>query len=96
MLWLYIIDDGLFYTFYALAFREKTIREKYKTILDSLRLELASMIEQCHTRNLINVPDYQTASDLIFVLVDGAYFYLSLEKDKEVYDQRLEYYKVKA
>ena len=54
------------------------------------------MIEQCHTCNLINVPDHQTASDLIFVLVDGAYFYLSLEKDKQVYDQRLDYYKVKA
>jgi AcrR family transcriptional regulator len=94
--WNLLFDDGLFYTFYALAFREKIIREKYKTILDSLRLEFASMIEQCHTCNLINVPDYQAASDLIFVLVDGAYFYLSLEKDKEVYDQRLDYYKVKA
>ena len=94
--WNLLFDDGLFYTFYALAFREKSIREKYKTILDSLRLALGSMIEQCHKSNLINVPDNQTASDLIFVLVDGAYFYLSLENDKEVYNQRLDYYKIKA
>jgi AcrR family transcriptional regulator len=94
--WNLLFDDGLFYTFYALAFREKAIREKYKTILDSLRLALASMIEQCHKSNLINVPDNQTASDLIFVLVDGAYFYLSLESDKEVYNKRLDYYKIKA
>jgi len=94
--WNLLFDDGLFYTFYALAFREKIIREKYKTILNSLRLALASMIEQCHKCNLVNVQDPQTASDLIFVLVDGAYFYLSLERDKKVYNERLEYYKGRA
>lgn len=94
--WNLLFDDGLFYTFYALAFREKTIRTKYKTILDSLRLALASMIEQCHKCNLINVSDPQIAADLIFVLVDGAYFYLSLESDKKAYSERLDYYKNKA
>jgi len=94
--WNLLFDDGLFYTFYALAFREKTIKEKYKTILDSLRMALAVMIEQCHKGDLINVADPQIAADLIFVLVDGAYFYLSLESDKKVYNERLEYYKGKA
>lgn len=94
--WNLLFDDGLFYTFYALAFREKKIKAKYKTILDSLRHGLASMIEQCNAKQLINVADPKTAADLIFVLVDGAYFYLSLENDKKAYAERLEYYKSKA
>jgi AcrR family transcriptional regulator len=94
--WNLLFDDGLFYTFYALAFREKKIKTKYKTILDSLRLALASMIEQCNEKQLINVPAPKAAADLIFVLVDGAYFYLSLEDDKKAYAERLEYYKNKA
>ncbi len=91
--WNLLFDDGLFYTFYALAFREKKIKSKYKTILDSLRLALAGMIEQCHNKDLIKVEDPKNAADLIFVLVDGAYFYLSLESDKISYNERLAYYK---
>lgn len=94
--WNLLFDDGLFYTFYALAFREKKIKTKYKTILDSLRLGLANLIEQCNEKKLINVQDPQTTADLIFVLVDGAYFYLSLESDNKAYAERLEYYKNKA
>ncbi|MES2456231.1 MAG: TetR family transcriptional regulator [Bacteroidota bacterium] len=94
--WNLLFDDGLFYTFYALAFREKRIKEKYKTILDSLRLALATLIEQCNEKKFIAVEDPQTTADLIFVLVDGAYFYLSLESDNKAYTERLEYYKNKA
>lgn len=94
--WNLLFDDGLFYTFYALAFREKKIKAKYKTILDSLRFALASMILRCNEKNLIKIEDSKAAADLIFVLVDGAYFYLSLENDKKAYAERLDYYKSKA
>lgn len=94
--WNLLFDDGLFYTFYALAFREKRIKEKYKTILDSLRHALAALIVQCNEKKLTDVKDPQTTADLIFVLVDGAYFYLSLESDNKAYTERLEYYKNKA
>ncbi|GGI24312.1 TetR family transcriptional regulator [Pedobacter mendelii] len=94
--WNLLFDDGLFYTFYALAFREKKIKTKYKVILDSLRFGLAKMIEQCNARALTAIPDPQTMADFIFVLVDGAYFYLSLENDDKAYAERLDYYKKKA
>lgn len=89
--WNLLFDDGLFYTFYALAFREKKIKAKYKTILDSLRQALANMIEQCNAHE-----DPKSAADYIFVLVDGAYFYLSMEQDKNAYAKQLEIYKNKA
>jgi AcrR family transcriptional regulator len=94
--WNLLFDDGLFYTFYALAFREEKIKAKYKVILDSLRQGLAAIIEQCNEKGLTSVKAPQTAADLIFVLVDGAYFYLSLESDMEAYAERLNFYKRKA
>ena len=94
--WNLLFDDGLFYTFYALAFREKKIKLKYKLILDSLRNRLALLIEQCNAQCITNVDDPQVAADFIFVMVDGVYFYLSMESDKKAYSERLAYYKQKA
>ena len=94
--WNLLFDDGLFYTFYALAFREKKIKTKYKMILDSLRQGLTTMIERCNEKELTAIKDPHIIADLIFVLVDGAYFYLSLESDKKAYAERLDYYKQKA
>ncbi|WP_406823411.1 TetR family transcriptional regulator [Pedobacter sp. KACC 23697] len=94
--WNLLFDDGLFYTFYALAFREKKIKAKYKLILDALRNGLALMIEQCNEQQITNVENPQVTADFIFVLVDGAYFYLSMESDKKAYLDRLAYYKQKA
>lgn len=94
--WNLLFDDGLFYTFYALAFREKKIKAKYKAILDALRRNLAYMIEQCNAQNETEVADPKSAADFIFVLVDGAYFYLSMEQDKNAYAERLNFYKDKA
>jgi len=94
--WNLLFDDGLFYTFYALAFREKKIKIKYKMILDTLRQNLAAIIEECNAKALTMIKDPQTAADFIFVLVDGAYFYLSLENDNKAYSERLNYYKQKA
>ena len=94
--WNLLFDDGLFYTFYALSFRDKRIKVKYKKILDELRLALASMIEECNKKGLITVADPVNTADLIFVLVDGAYFYLSLETDRQAYNERLTFYKEKT
>lgn len=94
--WNLLFDDGLFYTFYALAFREKKIKLKYKVILDALRNGLALMIEQCNEQQVTDVENPQVTADFIFVLVDGAYFYLSMESDKKAYLDRLAYYKQKA
>jgi AcrR family transcriptional regulator len=94
--WNLLFDDGLFYTFYALGFREKKIRLKYKVILDALRAGLAAMIEQCNAGGLTTIADPQTTADFIFVLVDGAYFYLSLEDDKIANTERMDDYKQRA
>jgi hypothetical protein len=42
------------------------------------------------------VEDPALTADIIFVLVDGAYYYLSLVSDKEEYQRKLMQYKRQA
>ena len=91
--WNSLFDDGLFYAFYAKTFRDEKIKAKYKIILDTLRTRLISIIEQCNSNNFIKVDDPKVVADIIFVLVDGSYFYLSLEKDKIAVEEKLNFYK---
>lgn len=94
--WNTLFDDGLFYSCYSLTFREPKIRELYKTILDALRKKLSEHIAQCCKEGLSSVEDPDQIADDIFVLVDGAYFYLSLVTDKKDYEKRIQKYKQQA
>jgi AcrR family transcriptional regulator len=94
--WNTLFDDGLFYSCYSLSFREPKIRDLYKKLLDSLRSLLSSRIEECRLEGLLDIEDPDQIADSIFVLVDGAYFYLSLVTDKGEYEQKLARYKQQA
>jgi AcrR family transcriptional regulator len=94
--WNTLFDDGLFYSCYSLTFREPKIRDMYKKLLDSLRSSLSKYIEQCRVDGLLQITDSDDVADSIFVLVDGAYFYLSLVSDKKEYERKLERYKAQA
>lgn len=94
--WNTLFDDGVSYSCYSLAFRDKKIRKKYKELLDRLRKQLEEIIRNCAARGVLTVQDPQGTADLIFVLVDGAYYYLSLVDDKAEYQERLQTYKRQA
>jgi AcrR family transcriptional regulator len=94
--WNTLFDDGLFYSCYALSFREPQIRDLYRKMLDSLRDLLCAKIEECVSHGLLDIQDPARVADNVFVLVDGAYFYLSLMTDKADYEERLARYKAQA
>jgi Transcriptional regulator len=94
--WNKLFDDGLFYSCYALTFREKKIKNMYKNLTDSLRERLATLIERCRTAQLIDVGNPRLTADLIFALVDGAYFYLTLSTDTKTFDKKIIDYKIEA
>lgn len=94
--WNALFDDGLFYGFYAESFREKKIKRKYKAILDSLRSGLTHVLDELQQAQLLPIKDTVRAADLIFILLDGAYFYLSLVEDKTAFEQKLAAYKQEA
>lgn len=94
--WNKLFDDGLFYSCYALTFRERKVKAMYKDLSDSLRERLASLIQRSKQAKLITVSDPRRTSDLIFALVDGAYYYLSLADDAKEFDLKIADYKTEA
>lgn len=94
--WNSLFDDSVSYSCYALTFRDKTIREKYKILLNALRSKLEILIIQCQNEGSVNVEKPEVIADLIFVLVDGAYYYLSLTSDKKEYAVKLRRYREQA
>jgi AcrR family transcriptional regulator len=94
--WNTLFDDGLSYSCYALSFRNKVIMKKYKLLLDTLRKHLEGLITLCIESGLLKIKDASTTADLIFVIADGAYYYLSLTDNKNEYQNKLENYKSRA
>lgn len=94
--WNKLFDDGLFYSCYALAFRDKKVKSMYKKLTETLRIRLTNMIDRCKTADLIMVDDPVRTADLIFALVDGAYFYLSMVTDNKAFEEKINCYKSEA
>ena len=94
--WNKLFDDSVSYSCYALTFRDEVIKEKYKNLLDRLRERLAGLIARCNQAGKLSVKDPVMAADMVFVLVDGAYYYLSLVKNKQEYRQKIARYKQQA
>ena len=94
--WNRLFDDGLFYSCYALAFRDKKVKAMYKKLTDTLRITLTALIDRCKDENLIQVDDPHQTADLIFALVDGAYFYLSMTTEDRGFDEKITRYRSHA
>ncbi|MFT4017513.1 MAG: TetR/AcrR family transcriptional regulator [Agriterribacter sp.] len=94
--WNRLFDDSVFYSCYALAFRNKKVKAKYKKLLDTLRLNLKKVIQEGNKQRVLSVKDPGAVADIIFVIVDGAYYYLSMVSNKTEYRQKLAQYKKQA
>jgi phage terminase large subunit-like protein len=91
--WNTLFDDSVSYSCYSLAFRDKIVKEKYKLLLDTLRDNLKQIIIECNKLGVLAVKDPALVADTIFVMVDGAYYYLSLVSNKAEYKEKLGQYK---
>lgn len=94
--WNTLFDDSVSYSCYSLTFRNSIIKEKYKQLLDTLRLNLKALITACQEEGSLSIKDPALTADIIFVLVDGAYYYLSLVTNKKEYNDKLLQYKNQA
>jgi len=94
--WNILFDDSVAYSCYSMVFRDKKLKAKFKMVLDQLRENLDKMILACNQAGELKVKDPARAADMIFVIVDGAYYYLTLVVKKEEYRKRLDYYKSQA
>lgn len=91
--WNKLFDDSLFYSCYALTFRDAKTRLMYRSLLDSLRENLASVLKICQQEGVVETDDPEKAADAFFAILDGAYFYLSLVEDKKEYVARMKSYR---
>lgn len=90
--WNKLIDDGVFYSSYALVFRDRTVKEHYKKLHDDLRKLLKDALEEAKSHGVIDIDDVENTADLIFIFVEGAYYYLSMVSEKAEYEARIENY----
>jgi AcrR family transcriptional regulator len=92
--WNTLFDDGVFYSCYALIFRNEKIKNRYKIVHDSLRTFFAEVLEEGIKAGVLDISNATKAAHQIFVIVEGAYFYLSMVENKKEYEQKLEEYKL--
>lgn len=90
--WDKLFDDGVFYSSFSLIFRDKTLKGHYKNLHDHLREMLTDTLREAKDNDLIDVVDVEKTADLIFIFVEGAYYYLSMVSDKNEYDRRIALY----
>ena len=90
--WDKLFDDGVFYSSFSLIFRDKTLKAHYKNLHDNLRQMLTDTLREANEQGVINVGDVERTADLIFIFIEGAYYYLSMVSDKAEYETRIAYY----
>jgi len=94
--WNAYIDDSIFYNCFALIFRNDLIKQQFRELHLLLRKWLENLIQACVDQQLIACNDPAQSADLIFVISDGAYYYLSMVDDPEVYALHMDRYKHEA
>lgn len=94
--WNDVVDDGVFYGCFTLAFRAEKIKAAYKDLHEKLRSLLAKAIEEANKNGEVHVENPAEAADLIYILVEGAYYYLSLYEMDDAYYEKQEKYKQAA
>jgi AcrR family transcriptional regulator len=87
--WNKLIDDGVFYSSYALIFRDRAVKEHYKNLHDDLRKLLRDALQEAKDYGVIDVSDVENMADLVFVFVEGAYYYLSMVSNKAEYEMHI-------
>lgn len=91
--WNSYFDDGVFYSCYALIYRMKEFNESFKKYLEKLHIILEKQLTEAKENNLIKNDNIKEVTELIYALIDGAYYYLGLfEEDDENYKNKLNLY----
>ena len=90
--WNKLFDDGVFYSSYALIFRDRRVKSLYKKLHDDLRTLLKENLQEARDKKVIDITDVDKTADLIFIFVEGAYYYLSMVSNKSEYRERIENY----
>lgn len=91
--WCFYIDDGVFYSYYALIYQNNRIRKNYKTFIEALRNGISQILVNCVNKGIIANNNIPETSNLLYALIDGAYFQLGAYLDnEEIYTKKAKIY----
>ncbi|MBC9796612.1 TetR family transcriptional regulator [Sinomicrobium weinanense] len=91
--WNRYFDDGVFYSCYALIYRKKDFNESFRNYLESLHRVLYDKLKEARAGGVICNENLEELTEIIFALIDGAYYYLGMFTDREqAYEKQVNLY----
>lgn len=87
--WDNLFDDSVFYSCYALTYRDKNIRSAFRLLHDSLRKLLIDALKKANKNGVINIKSEKETAEIIFALMEGAYYYLGMVDSRTDYTRKL-------
>lgn len=94
--WNTLFDDGVFYSCYALTYRDRKLRMAFRDLHDSLRLYLVQALRKAKKNKVITIKNEQEAAAIIFALMEGGYYYLGMTDSATEYSHRMNVLKKQA
>ena len=91
--WNDYFDDGVFYSCYALIYRIPEFRESFKSYLQQLHQVLYEKLRTAQDNGVITNNNLKEVTEVIFALIDGAYYYLGMfDESGSSYHQKVNLY----
>ncbi|WP_299252294.1 TetR family transcriptional regulator [uncultured Aquimarina sp.] len=91
--WNDYVDDGVFYSFYAQIYRNKDFSKSFKSFLETLHDVLKNKLLDAQQNGIIENTNINELTEIIFALIDGAYYYLgTFTEDRKEYERQVAIY----
>jgi len=91
--WNQFFDDGVFYSCYALIYRNKGFNDSFKAYLLRLHRVLQAELRQALAHGIIENKNIEELTEIIFALIDGSYYYMGMfETGDETHQRQQEIY----
>ncbi len=87
--WHTLIDDSIFYGFYAMVYRYPVVKQEYRKLHRSLHDQLKDILDNARTHGIIEVEDPFEAAVDIFIILDGWYYQMGMIDDEQFVEKRL-------
>ncbi|MCK0191702.1 TetR family transcriptional regulator [Arenibacter sp. F20364] len=91
--WNQYFDDSVFYSCYALIYRNEDFNNSFKQYLLKLHLVLKENFNQAKANKVISNTNIDELTKIIYALIDGAYYYLGVfDQNDEIHQRQQQIY----
>lgn len=91
--WNQYFDDGVFYSCYALIYRNEAFNNSFKCYLLQLHAVLRRELDQAYQNKVIFNTNITELTEIIFALIDGAYYFMGMfDRNDETHQKQQDLY----